>query len=164
MKITTNSKIYEVALSSKDAKINGEPFQADVKMIDPATFHIVAANRSFRAEVIAFNAAEKKCVLKINDNIYQLEIQDRYSELLSQLGIDTVNAKKVSELKAPMPGMVLQIFVKEGDPVKKGDSLLTLEAMKMENILKAPADGTIRSIKAVLGNKVEKNQVMISFE
>ena len=62
-----------------------------------------------------------------------------------------------------MPGLVLSVLVKEGDEVKKGDNLLVLEAMKMENIIKSPADVTIKSIKIKASDKVEKNQVLIQF-
>jgi biotin carboxyl carrier protein len=62
-----------------------------------------------------------------------------------------------------MPGMVLKILVKEGDTVKKGDGLLVLEAMKMENNIKALGDGVVSKIPIKAGDKVEKNQVMISF-
>ncbi|HEY9195548.1 MAG TPA: acetyl-CoA carboxylase biotin carboxyl carrier protein subunit, partial [Mucilaginibacter sp.] len=70
---------------------------------------------------------------------------------------------KVSEIKAPMPGLVLRIFVAEGDTVQKGDNLFVLEAMKMENIIKAPADVTVRKIKCKAGDKVEKGQILIEF-
>jgi biotin carboxyl carrier protein len=62
-----------------------------------------------------------------------------------------------------MPGMVLKILITEGDQVKKGDALLVLEAMKMENIIKSPADGLVKKINAVQGTAVEKNQVLIQF-
>jgi biotin carboxyl carrier protein len=62
-----------------------------------------------------------------------------------------------------MPGMVLNVLVNEGQTVKKGDALLVLEAMKMENILKSPAEGTIKKITAVKGTAVEKNQILIQF-
>jgi biotin carboxyl carrier protein len=60
-----------------------------------------------------------------------------------------------------MPGLVLKVLVKDGDVIKKGDNILVLEAMKMENSIKAPADATIKSVKIIAGDKVEKNQVMI---
>jgi biotin carboxyl carrier protein len=79
------------------------------------------------------------------------------------LGLDNLQSSKVAELKAPMPGLVLSVLVKEGDEVKKGDNLFVLEAMKMENIIKSPADVTIKSIKIKASDKVEKNQVLIQF-
>lgn len=62
-----------------------------------------------------------------------------------------------------MPGMVLNILVTEGQEVKKGDALIILEAMKMENILKSPTDGTIKKIAITKGFAVEKNQLLIQF-
>ncbi len=62
-----------------------------------------------------------------------------------------------------MPGMVLNILVKEGDVVKKGDPLIVLEAMKMENILKSPTEGTVKKVAAIKGTAVEKNQLLIQF-
>ncbi len=80
-----------------------------------------------------------------------------------QLGFNTLDSAKVSELKAPMPGLVLKIFVQEGDIIAKGENLFILEAMKMENIIKAPADVTIKNIKIKPGDKVEKGQVVMQF-
>ena len=62
-----------------------------------------------------------------------------------------------------MPGMVLNILVNEGDTIKKGDPLIVLEAMKMENILKSPTDGVIKKIPINKGVAVEKNQLLIQF-
>ena len=62
-----------------------------------------------------------------------------------------------------MPGMVLNILVTEGQEVKKGDALIVLEAMKMENILKSPTDGVIKKIAINKGVAVEKNQLLIQF-
>ena len=63
-----------------------------------------------------------------------------------------------------MPGLVVNIFVKEGDAVLEGDKLLTLEAMKMENILKSPGDGIIKKINIGKTQTVDKNQILIEFE
>jgi biotin carboxyl carrier protein len=83
--------------------------------------------------------------------------------LLHSLGLDSLASKKVNDIKAPMPGMVLNILVTEGQEVKKGDGLIVLEAMKMENILKSPTDGVIKKIAITKGVAVEKNQLLIQF-
>jgi len=88
-------------------------------------------------------------------------LKDKYDELLQQLGMDKMFAQKVNDLKAPMPGLVLDILVSEGQAIQKGDSLLILEAMKMENNLKATNDAVVKKIKVLKGDKVEKNTVLI---
>ena len=70
----------------------------------------------------------------------------------------------VNDIKAPMPGLILEVNVKEGDEVKEGDYLLVLEAMKMENALTAPRDAVIKSISVEKGQTVEKNQLLIEME
>ena len=78
--------------------------------------------------------------------------------------MDTLTSSKVNDLKAPMPGLVLEILVCEGDKINKGDTLVVLEAMKMENALKAVADATVKKISIKKGNTVEKNQVLVHLE
>jgi biotin carboxyl carrier protein len=77
--------------------------------------------------------------------------------------MNNLQNNSAKEIKAPMPGLIFDIKVKEGDEVKKGDPVLILEAMKMENILKSPGDGTVKKIKIKKGESVEKNQVLIQF-
>ena len=93
-----------------------------------------------------------------------MQITDQYDELLHQLGMDNLTANKISEIKAPMPGLVIRILASEGDQVEKGGNLFVLEAMKMENVIKSVSDVKIKSIKVKAGDKVEKNQVVMVFE
>ncbi|MNF13023.1 Glutaconyl-CoA decarboxylase subunit gamma [compost metagenome] len=67
------------------------------------------------------------------------------------------------EIKAPMPGLVLNVIVESGQEVNKGDNLLILEAMKMENIIKSPSSGIVKKILVTKGDKVEKNEILIQF-
>jgi len=65
------------------------------------------------------------------------------------------------EVKAPMPGKILEVLVKVGDTVKEDDEVIMLEAMKMENPIYAPADGTVQEIKVKANDAVETEQVMM---
>jgi len=69
----------------------------------------------------------------------------------------------VNSIKAPMPGLIIDLKVKEGDVVKLNDPLIVLEAMKMENIIKSPGEGTVKVVKVRKGQSVEKSQVLIEF-
>ena len=135
----------------------------DLIEVKQGIFHIIKDNISYNAEVLKANREEKNFVIRVNGNKYTIQIKDKYDDLLKELGIDTASTLKVKEMKAPMPGLVVDIRVKEGDAVKKGDALVVLQAMKMENILKSAADATIKKIHIKKEDTIEKNQLLISF-
>ena len=150
---STNSFLVDNALNNIDfVKINNNKF------------HIIKDNKSYNAELISANYAEKCFEIRINNNTYQLKVEDRFDLLLHKLGMDNLADKGISELKAPMPGLVLSIAVQEGQEIKAGEPLVVLEAMKMENVLKSPADAIVKSIAIKQGQAVEKNQILIEFE
>ena len=135
----------------------------DMIEVKQGIFHIIKDSRSYTAEVLKANHEEKSFVIRVNGNKYTVQVQDKYDHLLKELGIEISSVSKVKDIKAPMPGLVVDIRSKEGDEVKKGDALVVLQAMKMENILKSPADAIIKRIHIKKGDAIEKNQVMITF-
>jgi biotin carboxyl carrier protein len=155
MKAKANNK-YEFILE-------GDEKGFDIIEIKSGIFHILKDNKSYNAEVLKANKEEKTFVIRVNGNKYTVQLKDKYDELLKELGIDNASSKKVKEVKAPMPGLVVDVKVKEGDSVKQGDGLLVLQAMKMENIIKSPTEGIIKKVHIKKGDAIEKNQVMISF-
>jgi biotin carboxyl carrier protein len=164
-KIKVNDKLdFKVEVSAKAIIINDKVVEADIVKLDASNYHIIDNDKSYNVEVVSFNREEKTAEIKVNGNTYQLTAKDQFDALLDQLGLSSLNSNKVSDIKAPMPGLVLKVLVNEGDEVKKGDSLFILEAMKMENIIKAPADATVKSIKVKPTDKVEKGQLIILFK
>ncbi|HEY0670012.1 MAG TPA: biotin/lipoyl-containing protein [Sphingobacteriaceae bacterium] len=155
---------YDIEQDKAQYRVNGQEIKLDIHKIDRNRISILHNNKSYSAEVVELNKEEKTCLIKVNGNNYSLVINDQFDELLHRLGMDKLAGSKISEQKAPMPGLVLNVCVSVGDEVKKGDNLLVLEAMKMENIIKSPADLRVKSLKVKPGDKVEKNQVLISFE
>ncbi|HVA98932.1 MAG TPA: acetyl-CoA carboxylase biotin carboxyl carrier protein subunit [Bacteroidia bacterium] len=167
LKISVNNKKtisidLEESASTK-GKIDGKDFECDVISVKKDFFHAIKNNQSYSVEIIKTDASEKKISLKVNGTLYELSVKDKYDELLHQLGFDAANAKKINEVKAPMPGLVLEILISEGAAIKKGDPIFVLEAMKMENVLKSPADAVVKKINVQKGNAVEKNQVLVQF-
>jgi len=146
-----------------EGTLNDALIKGDLMKINSYQYHILHNGKSYNIDVIKLNKEEKTLVLKVNSVKFTLQLKDKYDELLHSLGLDNLAAKKVNEIKAPMPGMVLKVLVTEGQEIKKGDALLVLEAMKMENILKSPTDGIIKKIAAIKGVAVEKNQLLIQF-
>lgn len=164
LQIKVNEKYnYDIEKNGEGLLINDEKVIVDVKQLNTNTWHIINELQSYNVEVISFDSTAKTAEIKVNNNIYKITAKDQFDILLDKLGLSSLNAAKVSEIKAPMPGMVLKVFVTEGTEVKKGDNLFVLEAMKMENIIKAPADVTVKTVKIKPGNKVEKGQVLLMF-
>lgn len=165
LKIKVNNKFnFEVESNNGDITIDGQAIDKDLVRIDNRTFHIIHKGKSYHAELVSINRDDKTCAVKVGTNIYSMQITDQYDELLHQLGMDNLTANKISEIKAPMPGLVIRILATEGDQVEKGGNLFVLEAMKMENVIKSVSDVKIKSIKVKAGDKVEKNQVVMVFE
>ena len=127
-------------------------------------FHILFKNRSLIADVVEANTNDKTFVVRINNNNYSVQLNDQYDELLKSLGMDVLNNQKESEIRAPMPGRVLDIMLSAGSSVVKGDGVLVLEAMKMENVIKSPINGVVKRVAVVKNQAVEKNEVLIEFE
>lgn len=154
---------FVVKTENKQLKVNNEVIELDQIILNKNSSHILYQNKSYLIEVVELIKEEKKAIIKINGNIYTLNVEDQYDQLLKQLGMDSLAVSKILQIKAPMPGLVLSVLVTQGDEVKKGDNLLVLEAMKMENMIKSPTDGIIKKIEIKQGNKVEKNELLISF-
>jgi biotin carboxyl carrier protein len=102
--------------------------------------------------------------IKINHREFVVSKDGPLDQLISELGLDKIKVRKLQQLKSPMPGRIVGIDVKVGDAVEVGNPLLTLEAMKMENVLKSEGVGIVKSIEIQAGDVVDKGAVLICFE
>lgn len=161
IKVTANGK---KEFTIEGTSLNGVPVEWDKIEVYNGTFHIIRNNKGYTATVLNFNKEEKTMTIRVNGNDYDISIKDKYDLLLQQLGINTKSSAAVQSIKAPMPGLIINISVETGSEVKKGDSLLILEAMKMENVIKSPRDGKIKKVNVAIKQPVEKNQVILEFE
>ena len=164
--IGANKKTFQVELEKDNNSgiVDGKEFNWDVVEVKENTYSIIKDNQSYNLEVLSVNRQEKTFLIKVNGLKYTFNVKDKYDELLHSLGMDAFSSTKVADLKAPMPGLVLDVAVSEGTTVAKGDTLLILEAMKMENAIKSPTDGVIKNIAVNKGEAVEKNQLILNFE
>ena len=136
----------------------------DAVKVDEAKFHVLKDNKPYKAEIVSADFLSKKYTVKVNNNTYDVAISDALDELIKSMGIERGKTKVVNAIKAPMPGLILEISVEVGQSVKENDPLLILEAMKMENSFLSPRAGIIKSISASKGDAVEKGQLLIEFE
>jgi acetyl/propionyl-CoA carboxylase alpha subunit len=121
-------------------------------------------NRKFEVRLLTLDTVKKIAQIKVDGFRFEVKQEDEYDALLKTLGMGAGVVKKVNDMKAPMPGVVLDIKVTPGQLIKKDDPIVVLEAMKMENLLKSPIDGVIKGISINKGETVEKNKVLVTFE
>lgn len=157
---------YEFNITENGAEkaVNGKPVHWEVEATGANTFSIYFEQTHYTAEVKAFDKRTKQVTVKIDNNIYTLAIKDQFDLLLEKMGMNHGAGAAMNELKSPMPGLVLEVMVAPGQSVKKGDPLLILEAMKMENVLKSPGDGTVTAVHVTPGAAVEKNALLVAFD
>ena len=153
----------DITLTETGYTVDGKPFTWDLVQTVGQSFHVLHAHRSYRIEVVEADIHQKKYAIRVNGELFEVVLKDTTDLFLDQLGVNSGKAAGMSVVKAPMPGLIYQLPVQVGDQVKKGDVLVVLVAMKMENAIKATGEGVVKSISVKLGDTVEKNQVMISF-
>jgi biotin carboxyl carrier protein len=96
--------------------------------------------------------------------VFHVKKKGELDELIAALGLDKPKVRKLKELQAPMPGRIVQIAVHVGQELHPGDEILSLEAMKMENVLKAEGTGIVKAILVKSDQVVDKGAVLIEFE
>lgn len=157
-----NSQKIKVRQEKGVTYVNEKAFSGDLIRLTDSSFKVFSSNKIFSVEII--KSEHKEIKLKVNGQLLDVKTFDHVDEILDQLGIDASVNQVVKDVKAPMPGSILNVLIKKGDEVKEGDPLLILEAMKMENMLKSPGEGKVQKIHITEKENVEKNQVLISFE
>jgi biotin carboxyl carrier protein len=125
--------------------------------------HVLDNNKSKLVSVKEVNHELKRYQIQIDGRIYHVHISDTVDQQVLSMNLKSKKSNQLKELRAPMPGLVRQVNVQVGDQVDAGDSLFILEAMKMENLLKSPVNGTVSDLFVKPGESVEKNQILLSF-
>tara|TARA_R110002072_G_scaffold172324_9_gene326407 strand:+ start:2135 stop:2620 length:486 start_codon:yes stop_codon:yes gene_type:complete len=138
--------------------------ELDAQQKNKNTLHLIHQNQSVNAEIVHSDFINRIYTVKINSNLYNVKIGTPLDELIDAMGLSLGNTVAVNDIKAPMPGLILDVPVKAGDVVKEGDYLLVLEAMKMENALTAPRDGMVKAVAVKEGDTVDKGQLLIEME
>ncbi|SFA87035.1 acetyl-CoA carboxylase biotin carboxyl carrier protein subunit [Algoriphagus aquimarinus] len=161
--VTIQNKSYSVEKAEDTIQVNGKTINWDLQWVSDRKIHLIYENKSLEAELISIDKESKSVQIRFGDKVSTLQLKDRFDILLEQMGMNNTASNALKEIKAPMPGLILDLKVQPGDEVAKGDVVLILEAMKMENIIKAPGDGIVKAVKVSLNQSVEKNQVLIQF-
>jgi biotin carboxyl carrier protein len=132
--------------------------------LDDKNSHVLKDHQSYQTEILENDFLNKSYKVKVNDSEYEVNIATELDNLIKELGFEVGSSKQVNAIKAPMPGLILSIHVEVGQEVEENESLLILEAMKMENNFNSPRAGKIKSILVEKGQAVDKGQLLIEFE
>ena len=156
-KVTVNES-FEYDFKSSDHK------KLDVLKLTTSNYHVINKNKSFTVNLQKSNFNNREYTVNVSGNNYAVKIDTPLDELIKEMGFTVGSSKKANDVKAPMPGIILSVNIKEGQEIKEGDTLLILEAMKMENSIGSPKDGIVKAIHIKNGETVEKGTLMIELE
>ncbi len=137
---------------------------ADMVKRSSTEFNLIKDHRSVNARLLESDITGKHVKIEVDGETFDIEIKDALDQMLDQMGFNSASTKHIKDVKAPMPGMVLEVSVTEGQQVKEGERLLILSAMKMENSILIHADATIKKVKVSAGQAVDKGQVLVELE
>jgi biotin carboxyl carrier protein len=164
-KITIDNQLELEVTNIHDQMLVGEKALSwDMQLLPDGSYSILAGGRSYRAMVERIDRDSKTMNLRIEGREYSVSIREPLDQLLQKMGLNMSTSKKAESIKAPMPGLVLKIMVEAGQEIKKGDPVLILEAMKMENVFKAQSDARVKAIRIEERKAVEKGEVLIELE
>ena len=165
LQITVNNKnTYAVTHEKNEWQLGTNTVDLDVQRQPNGLISVLYNGRSYTAMVQKVDRKAKELTLQINGQNHTIAIKEPIDQLLSSMGLDMAAMKKAEPIKAPMPGLILKVLVEPGQPINKGDGLLILEAMKMENVIKATGSATVKTIKVNERTAVEKGAVLIEME
>jgi len=155
-KVSVNGT-YEFLLTEGDLET------LDILPTSASEYHILKENKPFPVEVVSAGFQKKLYKIRVRNEVYEVQLQNELDQLISEMGFSVGSSKNITAIDAPMPGLILDIRVKEGDKVAEDSPLLILEAMKMENVITSPREGIVKSISVKVGETVDKKQLLISY-
>ncbi len=162
---TLNNKTYLIEINDDHhVTLDGVEFTVDFESVsNQPVYSLIINGQSYEAYVSEAEAVDEWQVL-IHGALHTVRVEDEREKRLRAAAGGAVAASGEFNLKAPMPGLIVAVPVSEGQAVEKGDILVILESMKMQNELKCPRTGTITRVKVKGGDSVEHHQVLVTVQ
>ncbi|NNE47883.1 MAG: acetyl-CoA carboxylase biotin carboxyl carrier protein subunit [Rhodothermales bacterium] len=154
--------VAELLLDDGKATVNGDLLTYSLERLSEQHYHILLNGRSY--SVFLISVGDNAFRVSVNGKATEIVVKSEREMLLEAYGLDHDAGGANKSVRAPMPGLVLSTLVKPGDTIKRGEGLLVLEAMKMENEIRAVADGVVKTVHVEAGDAVGKNTVLIELE
>jgi biotin carboxyl carrier protein len=159
--VTIGQEEFEIEVRSEtEILFNGKSIRVDFQSLaDQPVYSLLLGNESHEAYV---GESERGLQVLLRGQLYEVEVEDERQRRLRQASEVEVPAGGEFQLKAPMPGLIVAVPVAEGETVSRGQNLVILESMKMQNELRSPRDGVVHRVRAKPGERVEQNQVLVT--
>lgn len=157
---------WEVALNQGEVSMNGVKTGATWDWLGDNKILLKpdGGTKQVEAELLSLDRSSKTMHIAIGGNRYEVLVSEPLDQLLEKMGMGAGAGAMQNKIKAPMPGLVVDVMATIGQEVAKDEPLLILEAMKMENVIKSPRDGVIKGVGVQKGIAIEKNTLLIEFE
>lgn len=168
MEIQVGNKTMEVTLLSKEGNqvkidVDGKVYDVDVAMLQNGTCSLIYDGNSYNAEIIKGEGGKHYSV-NLNYSTYQIDMLDSQAKYMRMRKGSTSNSGQADVITAPMPCKIVKVYVHDGDELKAGDTVLTMEAMKMQSNYKVSADCTVNEILIKEGESVRVEQTLIKLK
>jgi biotin carboxyl carrier protein len=158
--VTVDGQEYQIEiLDEQHARIGNQVHAIDfVSISNQPVYSLIIDGKSFEAYVYP---EESGWQVLLAGRQYPIQVVDEREKRLGTVGEGSPGSRAEFLLKAPMPGLVVAVPVKEGQPVEKGQILLILESMKMQNELRSPRSGSVSRLRVKAGDSVEQKQLLL---
>ncbi len=158
-------KRIEVVLDGDQVSVDGGPAErAQLSEIEGTPVRLVTVGTAMHRVMARRDGQRGSYSLRIDGRRYAVEALDERTRAIRDLSASAAGPVGPQPVKAPMPGLIVRIDVKVGDQVQTGQGVAAMEAMKMENELRAPAAGRVKVVHASVGQAVEKGALLVEFE
>lgn len=154
--------VAELILGDGEATLDNEDFEYSLEVLSDQYFHMLLNGKSY--SIFLTPTGDHTFHVSVNGKGTDILVKSERDILLEDYGLEHGGGEGEKSVRAPMPGLVLTTLVSPGDTVKRGDGLLVLEAMKMENEIRSLADGQVKAVHVQAGDAVGKDAVLIELE
>jgi len=162
--VEVNGQRYNVEINDNSAIVDGVKYSVSLQAVPGTPVRILGVNDAVHRMVLRERVARGRYRLWLDGQRYDAEALDSRARAIRDMQASVAKPTGPAPLRAPMPGLIVQLRVQPGDHVSAGDGLVVMEAMKMENELRAPAAGTVRAVHVSVGSAVEKGALLVELE
>lgn len=162
--VELNGERHEVEVDGGSVTIDGEVTPAHLEDVEGTPVRLVTLGTEVRRVVARRGAGRGAYTLWVDGYRFEGEALDERTRAIRDITAAASKSSGPAPVVAPMPGLIVRVNVAVGDEVQTGQGLVVMEAMKMENELRAPAAGRVKSIAAATGTAVEKGAILVELE